>query len=200
MILDYREEVLFKYWPTATSENLLVGDVIEDGFCIERKSAKDFLNSIIDRRIFNQAINMANNYPGKCVIIVESDLKALPDIIYFSKIPNITIEGVRGAVASLYVKYHTPVLFASSRHGFVEMVDKLLEKNRESDETIIWEPPICKSRANPKLQILLQIDGIGIKKAKKILNHYGDFENINKIKRPNGITQKELDKILLVLK
>jgi len=200
MIIDYREEKIKKYFPTATIENLLVGDIVEDGFCIERKSAQDFLSSILNHHIFNQALNIYDNYPGRCVIIVESDLKSLPDIIYFSKIPNITIEGVRGAIASLYVKYHVPVLFASTRNGFVEMVNKLLEKNKENEDTLIYDPPISKSKSNPKLQILLQVPKIGLKKAKKILDHYATFENLKIMERPKGVSQSDIDNILEVLR
>ncbi len=199
--LDYREECLFKYWKDATIENLPIGDIIENGYCIERKSAQDFLSSILDRRIFNQSINMADNYPGKCVIIVEGDLKSLSDTIHFSGIQNITIEGVRGAIASLYTKYHVPVLLVSNRHGFVEMTNKLLEKNKECNEELtIIEPPILKRKVDPKLQILMQVPHVGFKKAQIILGHYALFSNIGKIDRPKGISQKDVDTILEVLK
>ncbi len=201
MIIDYREECLFKYWKDASIENLPVGDIVENGFCIERKSPKDFLSSILNHHVFNQAINMRDNYPERCIIIVEADLKSLVDTIHFSGIPNITIEGVRGAIASLYIKYKVPVLLVSNRHGFVEMVNKLLEKNKESyEELIVIEPTISKIKANPKLQVLLQIKGIGLGKARKILDHYATFENLTKMDRPKGISETDINNILEVLK
>ncbi len=201
MEIDYREKSIAKYWKDAIIKNLPIGDIVENGYCIERKSAQDFLSSILDHRIFNQAINMKNNYPGKCVIIVESDLKSLPNEIYFGHIPNITIEGVRGAVASLYTKYQVPVLFASTRNGFVEMVNKLLEKNNEcGEELTIIEPVISKRKSDPKLQILMQIPKIGSGKAKKILDHYGEFGNIGKMERPKGVSENDINTILEILK
>lgn len=201
MIIDYRETVLFKYWKDAAIENLPVGDIIENGFCVERKSPKDFLSSILNHHIFNQAINLHDNYPGRCVIIVESDLKEIINTIQFSGIPNIGIAGVRGAIASLYIKYKVPVLLASNRHGFVEMVNKLLEKNNEPKEDLVFiEPPISKTRANPKLQVLMQVPKIGYTKAKKILEWYSTFENLKIMDKPKGISQKDIDNILEVLK
>jgi len=201
VIIDYRETVLFKYFKDATIENLPIGDIIENGFCIERKSPKDFLSSILNHHVFNQAINLHDNYPERCVIIVEADLKSLVDTIHFSGIPNITIEGVRGAIASLYIKYKVPVLLASNRHGFVEMVNKLLEKNNESKEELVFiESPISKRKANYKLQILMQIPKIGYKKAQKILDHYATFENLKIMDRPKGVSETDINNILEALK
>ena len=202
MKIDYRERAIFKYFPQAEHDNLLVGDITENGFCIERKAAEDFLSSILNNHIFNQAIDLYTNFPGKCVIIVAGDLKSLPQTAYF-KGYKITIDGIRGAIASLHTKYHVPVLLASTTNGFVEMTNKLLEKHKESldgDELIFIEQPACKARANPKLQVLLQVPKIGKKKALTILKHYGDFSNLSKLERPAGISQKDIDAILEILK
>jgi len=202
MKIDYREKALFKYFQQAEQVNLPIGDIVENGYCIERKAAEDFLNSILNNHIFNQALSMYAAYPGRCVIIVEGDLKSLPQTAYF-KGYKITIEGIRGAIASLYTKYHVPVLLASTRNGFVEMTNKLLEKQRESlngDELIFIEQPACKARANPKLQVLLQMPKIGKKKALAILEHYVDFSNIGKMEKPKGVSEKDIETILEILK
>ena len=204
MKIDYREKAIISYWPKAEVCELPIGDIISDDgkFCIERKSDTDFLNSIMTHHIFNQSISMYDTYPGKCIILVEGDLKTLPQTAFFNKY-RINAEGIRGAIASLYTKYHVPVLLASTRNGFVEMTNKILEKYYESlggDELIFIEQPTCKARANPKLQILLQIPKIGKTKALKILAHYGEFSNINKMEKPKGVSQKELDIILEILK
>lgn len=202
MQIDIREKAIHKYWPSSDIVTLEIGDIIDEGFCIERKAPNDFLNSILNHHIFNQALNMHEVYPGNCVIIVEADLKSLSQVIFFGKIPNITIAGVRKAIASLYTKYHVPVLLASTRRSFVEMTNDILEKHKESntDTKIFIESPMSKIGANPKLQVLLQVPKIGIKKATKIINHYGNFENLTKMERPNGVSEKDINMILEVLK
>lgn len=141
---------------------------------------------------------MKQNYKNS-VIIVESDLEKLANTIYFTKL-NMTMEQTRGAVASLYAKYEVPVLFASTRNNFVELVNKISEKSGEDKNLQVFEPPVKKTGANPKLQILLQVPHIGFKKAKKILDYYGTFSNFDKMERPVGISEKDIQNILEVLK
>lgn len=203
MKLDYREKKLVKYWPDAEITNLISGDILENGFCIERKGANDFLSSILNHHVFNQAITMYKNYPGKCAILVEGDLKSLPNTAFFGGY-KISSEGIRGAIASLYTKYNVPVLLCSTRSGFVEMTNKLLQKHKDNlengNDVVFIQPPVCKVRSNPKLQVLMQVPGFGQKKATKILEHYIDFSNIGKMERPKGISQKDLELIQEILK
>lgn len=197
MKLDYREEKIQKDFPQAEIVNLEIGDIVDGQLCIERKSIGDFLASIIDRRLFNQALNMKQfKFP---IIIVEGDYRNISEHIYFAD-KKISMEQVRGAIASIFIKYGIPILFCSTRNNFIEMVNLLIIKSKEECNNIIIEPPVCKAHANPKLQILLQIPKIGQGKAKKILDHYGTFENLKTMERPKGVSQKDIDTILEILK
>lgn len=199
MKIDYREKKILKYFPQAEVDNLEIGDIVCGTVCIERKAPEDFLSSIKDHRLFNQALNMKQNYEHS-IIIVESDLSRLSNLIYFSKY-KMDIAQVRGAVASLYVKYKVPVLLASTRQHFVELVNLLITKSQEELNPIVFTPsPIKKTKENAKLQVLLQIPGIGISKAEKFLNYYGYFCNIDSMIRPSGITEKDIESIKEVLK
>ena len=68
-----------------------------------------------------------------------------------------------------------------------------------ADLTFI-EQPVCKAHANPKLQVLLQVPKIGQGKAKKILDHYGTFENLKTMDRPKGVSETDINNILEILK
>lgn len=71
---DYREEeiieILKRMGVRINIVNLQVGDFVVGEFGIERKSFKDFVSSVIDSRIFEQAKMLVNTY-SKRVIIVE---------------------------------------------------------------------------------------------------------------------------------
>ena len=199
MKIDYREEKIFKNFPDAEIVNLEIGDIIEGTVCIERKSAGDFLSSVKDHRIFNQAINMRTNFEH-CAILVESDLDKLSKLIFFGDY-KMSMEQVRGAISSLYIKYKVPVLFTSTRKNFVELVNLCITKSTEEFNPLVYTPAMSKKNiGDPKLQVLLQIPGIGPTKAKRILDHYGEFGNINIMERPKGVSDKDLENIKTTLK
>jgi ERCC4-type nuclease len=198
MKIDYREKKIINDFPQAEVCNLEIGDIIEGQLCIERKTIGDFLSSIIDRRLFNQSIQMKENFKFP-IILVEGDLRNISEHIYFTH-KKISIENVRGAIASIYVKYNVPILFCSTKNNFIELVNLLIEKSKEECNGIIIEPPISKTKANPKLQVLLQVSKIGLSKAKKILDHYGNFENLKIMDRPKGVSETDIKNILEVLR
>lgn len=205
MQIDYREEKILKDFPNAEICNLEIGDIVDGGLCIERKEISDFISSILDRRVFNQAINMNKNYPNHCIILVVGDLNRIQDKIFFSKKAwgkfNVNMNMIRGAVASLYMKYHVPVLFCSTKAHFLDIVNRLIEKNKEGDkDLVVFDTVMGKQKANPKLQVLLNVEGIGEVKAKKILEYYKEFSNLTKMERPKGISENDIKNILEVLK
>ncbi len=199
MKIDYREHKILKDFPDAEVCNLEIGDIVDGDLCIERKTGEDFLASLKDRRIFNQAINMRQNYKYP-IIIVENDLVGISKLLTFGKNIGVSMEQVRGATASLYVKYGIPVLFCSTHHHFMDLVSRLLTKSKEDCNDKVFTPAIKKSINDPKLQVLLQIPGIGETKAKKILDHYGLFSNIGVMERPVGVREKDIENIKEVLK
>ncbi|MCS7123557.1 MAG: ERCC4 domain-containing protein, partial [Candidatus Aenigmarchaeota archaeon] len=67
IVCDYREEeialILEKFGFKIVKENLEVGDfVLSKDVCIERKSYDDFVNSILDKRIFTQCSFLSTHF------------------------------------------------------------------------------------------------------------------------------------------
>ena len=55
------------------TQQLTVGDIlISDTIAIERKAKKDFVNSILDKRLFPQLIDLAKNFK-RPVLIIEGE-------------------------------------------------------------------------------------------------------------------------------
>ncbi|MBT3940926.1 DEAD/DEAH box helicase family protein [Candidatus Woesearchaeota archaeon] len=87
-------------------KNLEVGDfILSDDVVVEKKEVKDFVNSLLDRRLFNQAIEMKRNF-DKPLIVIEGDL----DDLYGSR--AIDPNAIRSAMISLTLDYGIPLLFA----------------------------------------------------------------------------------------
>jgi len=89
-------------------KKLDVGDfILSDAVVVERKEVADFASSLIDQRLFQQAIEMRRNF-DKPLIIVEGNLHRM----FTSR--NINPNALRAAMASLALDYGIPLLFSSS--------------------------------------------------------------------------------------
>ena len=67
-------------------KSLLCGDfIISDRVCIERKTVNDFINSITDKRLFQQLQNMKENFE-RPILLIEGQ-----DSLYGILQPNIII-------------------------------------------------------------------------------------------------------------
>ena len=88
--------------------NLEVGDfILSEDVVVEKKEVGDFVTSLLDRRLFTQAVEMKRNF-DRPVIIVEGDVKDL--FSYRNVEPN----AIRSAIISLVLDYAIPFIFSSS--------------------------------------------------------------------------------------
>jgi len=82
--IDFREkrsgigEILTKIGIEVVNEKLSVGDYLIENVVVERKSASDFVQSIIDSRLFIQAKKMKKNGDSVPLFIVEGDIYKTP--------------------------------------------------------------------------------------------------------------------------
>ena len=83
-------------------ENLEVGDYIFDNKVVfEFKTISDFVSSIQDNRVFNEAINQAENYDYHFVIIQGDEHARAKALAMSRNYHEITYFGYLGAIASL---------------------------------------------------------------------------------------------------
>jgi ERCC4-type nuclease len=81
---------------------LEIGDYLFDNqVCYEFKTVSDFVASIQNGKVFNQAINMAETYPYNFVIIQGDDHTRAKAIAMSRNYQEITYYGYLGAIASL---------------------------------------------------------------------------------------------------
>jgi ERCC4-type nuclease len=94
--------------------HLSVADfLLGDGVAVERKSARDFVGSILDRRLFDQAERLVQAFE-RPLLILEGDPLATEIGVH----PN----AVRGALAHLVVVRRLPVLPSSGLEGTAELL------------------------------------------------------------------------------
>jgi ERCC4-type nuclease len=81
---------------------LEIGDYLFDNkVCFEFKVISDFITSIQDHRVFNQAINMAENFDYHFVMIYGSDVERAKQIAISRNYREVTYFQYLGAIASL---------------------------------------------------------------------------------------------------
>jgi len=150
---------------------LPIGDyVFDDKVCFEFKLISDFINSIQDHRVFNQSIEMAENFEHSFVII-HGDLHTRSKCIAMSRnFQPINIRQYIGAISSLnrYVtvlQCYSPYI-NESYFTMMTQAKKCLQ-----DKPIVKK--FQRKDKNPALNFLCHdVYGINYKRAKTIVDTY----------------------------
>jgi len=150
---------------------LTVGD-----FClgseavIERKTAHDFVLSIIDGRLFRQAAQLKMQRL-RTAILVEGDP--------FRTDFDIEPASVRGAVVSVSVIWQVPVIFTQSLWQTVEILWFMANQvHRLTDRPVARYGYRPKRLRRRQLYVLQGLPGIGPKRAVSLLKRFGTLRRV----------------------
>ncbi len=137
------------------------------GVAVERKTARDLISSIIDRRLFEQAEYLRANYAHP-VLILEGDPLAVPSRVR----PN----AIRGALARLAVMGRLPVLPSADPEGTAALLVTLArqaqaEGGRERSPAKRRALSITEWQEN----LVAGLPGVGPVLARRLLTHLGSF-------------------------
>lgn len=202
ILVDTREQELLKIinshtekYRSFTPKFLEVGDLVflTSSVCCERKEIIDMYNSIVNGRIFEQVLNMKQNFQYNFVIIVGNFKKCYDCIPFFNE--NILL----GAIASLTVKYNVNVLMVDNNLQLLDLFERICSKITKP----IKNNNVIKRRDysgnDIYLNMLTCIPSISIERAKLILKHHTFQElfsvNEEKLMELSGIGPKIARKI-----
>jgi len=175
IIIDFRERnsrlpaYLFNRGFEVDFRELKVGDYVVGDVIIERKEVRDFVGSIINKRLVRQLLELSQH--ERKFLFVEGNLDLSCDKFF-----NISSNAVRGFLLSVGLKYGVPIIFTrdaedSSRFMWV-LANK---KNKEIDLNFSKRARTKKEQ----LEFVLEgFFGIGPKSAKKLLERFGDLKSI----------------------
>jgi DNA excision repair protein ERCC-4 len=165
---EYRTDVI-KYIKEAgcqvVQRQLEIGDYIAGHFLFERKSAHDFISSIVDGRLFDQAARLLSS-GQRPVIIIEGDLWRAADM---REVHQNAILGAELAIARMGVG----MLYTRSPEQTGHAICLAARQAEREDRGI--RIPHTKGADLRKLQIefLSSLPGVGIKTAEQLLKKYG---------------------------
>ena len=190
---------------TVEVQELPIGDYLftdgSDEVVFEFKTIADFISSIQDNRVFNEALNQAENYNHHFVVIQGDESTRAKCLAFTKNYRKVTIFQYHGAIASL--NRYTTVL--ESYSSFIdEAFYKMLVQARKclSSKPIVRKFP--KKTSNTAFNYLSGcIRGVNYKKANAIVNTYqleslSDLMKLNKedLMNVDGIGENTAKKIL----
>lgn len=199
VIADYREkeiiEHLKKIGAKVNETNLLVGDfVCSERIAIERKTHSDFISSIIDGRVFEQAKSLKENF-AKPIIIIEG---------YSDR--QINENALRGATASLLVDFGISLLSTKNPLDTARIIYWIAKKEQLEGGKEIKIKVGKKSKEMKRLQeqIVAGLPGISTVISRRLLEHFGSVEKIfsaneEELKKVKGVGKKLALKIRKIL-
>ena len=172
---------------SVTVEEMNVGDFLfEDNgkqAVFEYKTMSDFINSVSEGRVFNQAIDQRSEFSHHFVIIegTDEDRKKVSDELYYNSGLNFTKAQFYGAIARLNT--FTTVLRVPNRKTAFEVMEQQALKC--FDDRVLAKT-FSKSEGNSAFRYLCYCcRGVGAKTAEKIveelkLNNLEDILNMKK--------------------
>ncbi len=175
IIVDRRESdeikhELSKYNIKIEEQTLEIGDfLLSEEVCVERKTTKDFVESIIDGRLFSQALNLKQQYMKPIIIIEKS-----------GDIERVTLNSFYGALASLISDFSIPVIITESNSETAFLLYSIAKREQFEKKKGIKIREGTKPLNMKEIQkyILAGIPGISAILAERLLEKFGTLQKI----------------------
>lgn len=184
VVCDYREREVAKYLEKfgalVNTTPLVVGDfVCSDRLVVERKDHSDFVSSIVDGRIFEQAQWMRKEF-DKAVFIIEGNSNR-----------DISVNALKAALATLATTYGASIISTKNPKDTALTVFWLAKKEQHESKRDVSVKVGKKSKDERKLQeqIVCGLPGVSTVTCRRLLEHFGSVENIF------AATEKELREV-----
>jgi len=176
IFVDFREREMAKLLESrgivVTVKNLEVGDyVVSDRVAIERKTAADFVASIIDpqRNLFRQIADLARTYERPVLILEGRNLYST----------QMNAASIRGAMISVAVDYGVPIIPTEDRDETAAVIALLAAREmREGRPPKMHGHKTARTLKEQQEYLISSISSVGPTVARNLLKHFGSVEKI----------------------
>lgn len=176
IIVDYREKnsmipaELISNRCEIEFQNLSVGDYVVENVVIERKTVSDFLSSMVNKHLLNQLQHLQN--AEKKILIIEG----IEDNELYHEKSGISENAIRGFMLSIILSYNVPIILTKNSEDTAKFLTVLAKKLPNEVSLKLKK----KSQdVNEQIQYIIEgFPGIGLKTARKLLNHFKTIKNI----------------------
>lgn len=192
--VDYREttsgltDLLKNSGALVEIAKLSYGDyIINDTITVERKTAKDFLLSIIDGRLFNQLSNLKKfcNHP---ILLIEGNP--------YDTEHNFDRMAIKGTLISIQTIWYVPIIFSRTKEDSRDILLMISRQLGTSIDVVPLRGGYRPKRIKSKQLYLLQgFPQVGPKLAKRLILH---FKSVSKIMNASVQALTEVDGIGII--
>lgn len=178
IIADHREipsgvvKRLFEAGVEVETRQLEVGDyIVSAEVGVERKSTKDFVQSILDRRLMEQVKLLKESFPRPLMILEGEDLFTIRGIH-----PN----AIRGALLAVAVDFCVPILWSKDENdtaAFLMVLAKREQLERERPIAIRGERKGLTLEEKQRY-VVEGLPGVSAVLAQRLLEHFGTVERV----------------------
>ncbi|MCD6434458.1 MAG: DEAD/DEAH box helicase, partial [Candidatus Diapherotrites archaeon] len=163
--------------------------VISKDIAVERKTVADFLASIVDKRLFIQAKQLAESFE-KPLLIVEGNFN---ELFYLR---NIHRNAVIGALTSIALDYRIPIIFSKSPEESAEIIYAIAKREQlnKGKEIALRVGKKGFSLSEQQQFLVESLPLVGPSLAKKILKHFKTIENLARASKKELMQAEKLGK------
>ncbi len=166
--------------------------LVSERTAIERKEAADFVDSIIDNRMFDQ-IQSLHQFENPVLLIEGKDLYSHRDIH-----PN----AIRGALASIAIDHSISILWSNEIKGTAELLQSLAKREQEENEKEVAVRGGKSPKTEKELQefVVAGLPDVNTKIARRLLREFETIQNVltapeEELKEVEGIGDKKAESI-----
>ena len=169
---------------------------VSDEVAIERKTAKDFVDSLIDKRLFKQARELSEEFKKPLLILEGDDLYA----------GMVNANAIRGSIASIALDFGISIIPTRNAQDTAAMIKRIAIREQNGEHTPVQirtdKKPV--SLLEQQLFIIESLPNIGPVNAKALLEHFGSVGNVinaseKDLQEVEGIGKKTAENIRSVI-
>lgn len=201
LIIDSREtSKLFEHVEKEAKKQLLltekqwleIGDYVYSDVCFEAKSSIDFLQSVINKRLWNQVDNMDRCFEH-CIVIIHGSIHEAMDYPKYTKMKiskSLLHNKFYGAIGKLTLDTDCKVFWVESPRKAAKLITTICKMRPIQRDAL--RPSLLKriTTEDLRLDMLLTIKGVSETKAKKLIKQFGSIMEIGEA-NVSEITQIE---------
>jgi len=204
IIADHREipsgvvKRLFEAGVEVETRQLEVGDyIVSAEVGVERKSTKDFVQSILDRRLMEQVRLLKESFPRPLMILEGEDLFTIRGVH-----PN----AIRGALLAVAVDFGVPILWSRDENDTAALLLVLAKREQLERERPVAVRGERKGLTLEEKQryVVEGLPGVSAVLAQRLLEHFGTVERVmtaseRELQQVRGIGEEKAREIREVL-
>jgi Fanconi anemia group M protein len=153
-------------------ETLEVGDyILSDRIGVETKTAGDFAQSIVDKRLFEQLGAMKDTFPIPLLVIIGEGLYGAGGVSH---------QAIRGALASAMVDFRVPLVNVASTEDAANLLFTIARREQQERKHTLSIRGGKPSLSTSALQeyIVASLPGVNTTLAKRLLAKFGNVREV----------------------